>query len=129
MQPPIETALVSAIATLMRSFEALYPFKGRPRRRRHDGNRGTGLTHHPSQNRSLRRRRWLILSGRGLRFPFPLLPKGQLPQLPRPPSMLAGIGRPTGMAEPLLHRGRLLVALDHPLMGGQLRRLDGVSLP
>ena len=37
--------------------------------------------------------------------------------------MLAGIGRPIGMAEPLLHRGRLLMALDRPLMGGQLPTL------
>jgi hypothetical protein len=80
----------------------------------------TGLTHHSRQNRSLRRFRWLILGSRVLRFPFSLLPKGQLPQLPRPPSMVAGIGGPIRMAEPLLHLGRLLVALDRPLIGGQL---------
>jgi hypothetical protein len=66
----------------------------------------------------------VALAGRGLRFPFLLLPKGQLPQLPRPPPrMLAGSGRPIEMAEPLLDRGRMLVALDRPLMGGQLPAL------
>jgi hypothetical protein len=65
----------------------------------------------------------LILTGRGASFPFPLLAKGQFLQLSGPPSMLAGIGRPIGMAEPLLHCGRLLMALDRPLMGGQLPAL------
>jgi hypothetical protein len=37
--------------------------------------------------------------------------------------MLAGIGGPIGMAEPLLQLGCLLVPLDGPLMGGQLPAL------
>ena len=77
----------------------------------------------PGQNRSLRRFRWSISARRQLRFRLSLFPKGQLSQLPRLPSMLASIGRPIGMAEPLLQLGCLLVALDRPLMGGQLRHL------
>jgi hypothetical protein len=102
----------------------LYTLKASPAaRQRHHGHRATGATHPPGQNRSLRRFRWLILAGRQLRFPFPLLPKGRLSQLPRVLSMLAGISGPIGMAEPLLQLGRLLVPLDRPLMGGQLPAL------
>jgi hypothetical protein len=37
--------------------------------------------------------------------------------------MLAGIGGPIGMAEPVLHFGCLLVPLDRPLVGSQLPAL------
>jgi hypothetical protein len=34
--------------------------------------------------------------------------------------MLAGVGRPVRVAQPLLELGRPLVQLDRPLVGGQL---------
>jgi hypothetical protein len=44
------------------------------------------------------------------------------------PGMLAGSGCPVWMTQPLLDLGRLLVADDRPLMGGQLSAL-GQSHP
>jgi hypothetical protein len=65
----------------------------------------------------------LILAGRGLRFPFSLLPKGQLPQLPRVVGMSASIGRPVRVTQTLLQLGRLLMHLDRSGMRRQLPAL------
>src|SRR5829696_1668310 len=56
-------------------------------------------------------------------LPFLQLPNGQLTQLSRMPAVLTSCGCPIWMAEPFLELGRLLVAVDRPLMGGQLPAL------
>jgi hypothetical protein len=49
-----------------------------------------------------------------------LLLEGALVELAGVLDVLAGVGRPVGLAQPLLERGRLLVQLDRPGVGGQL---------
>jgi hypothetical protein len=49
-----------------------------------------------------------------------LLLEGALVELAGVLDVLAGVGRPVGLAQPLMERGRLLVQLDRPGVGGQL---------
>jgi hypothetical protein len=56
-----------------------------------------------------------------------LLLQGALVELPGVLGVLAGVGRPVGVAQPLLQRGRLLVELDRPDVRGQLPPLGDLG--
>jgi hypothetical protein len=80
------------------------------------GRPGVIVTHHAP----IPRRPDPPRAGRRLRLLLALLLPAPGEELSRVLGMLAGVGRPVRVAQPLLELGRPLVQLDRPLVGGQL---------